>query len=180
VSHYSAAPRRGYVIAHHLGIGNSHNDTTSVYCGSGYDFQIRYNGTIIACASWDDSYGQHARGCKCNSIGIVWNGCFGGCSSGNITGPSTAQKCSFAYLMAHLGTPTGTDRLRPHRNCYYWQPCAGEGPTGTVCCGTNFTQGSSTNTSWNSAGISLRDQIRTRRNNWVNYGCCTPPCPTPS
>ena len=108
MSHYSTAPRRGYVMVHHAGYPNAHLDNTQVFCnydgGKSYDFQIRWDGTIVRCAAWDDAVGAHALGCNCQAEGILLMGCFGGCTSGNVAAPSAAQECSLAYVMAHLGT----------------------------------------------------------------------------
>lgn len=179
MSHYGTAPRRAYVVVHHTGSPNAHQNTTTNYCTSGYDFFVRYSGQIVVCSSWDDAQAISQCGCNCKTMGIMLNGCFGGCSSGNISGPSFFQECSLAFLVAHITTPDTADRLRPHANCKFWNPCGTVGCTGTVCMGTNFTQQSSTNYSWNANGIAFRDRIRAKRREFDNYGCCDHPCITP-
>lgn len=177
MSHYATAPRRPYVMVHHTGAPNAHLDNTSVYCnydgGKGYDFQIRWDGTIVNCGRWDDANGAHALGCNCDAIGIMLMGCFGGCSSGNVTAPSAAQECSLAYLIAHLGTPGTTDRLRPHANCASWNPCDNPNPTATVCPGTNLTTTNTTNLNWDSAGVSFRNRVLNKRTCWLNFCKCS-------
>lgn len=184
-SRYSRAPRRAYVMVHHAGFPNAHQDNTSVYCdpnGVAYDWQIRWDGAILTCSVWDDTVGQHARGCNCQAIGIVLMGCFGGsaCQGGSLLQPSNAQECSLAYLISHLGTADIASRYRPHANCFYWNPCASPNPTATVCCGTNLTTTSTTNNNWNTAGVAFRDRVRAKRRPWDLYGSCsqfTPGCP---
>lgn len=183
MGHYSSAPRRGYVIIHHTGSPNSHLVTDGRWCSSGYDFTIDANGRIYVCKSNDGTFYRwtrntggavwHASGCDCVSIGIMLHGCFGGCSSGNVSGPTYRQKCSAGYLLAHLRTPDEAARVRPHRNCRTWNPCRHPNPLTTVCPGSNFVG----STDWNSAGVALRDDIRYRRRQWDLYGCCQPPCP---
>jgi hypothetical protein len=171
--HYSTAPRRGYVIVHHTGSPNAHLNTTTDFCTSGYDFFVRYNGQIIVCSRWPNSTGAAARGCNCIGESIMLTGCFGGCASGNLSAPSYSQECSLAFLISHLGTPVGTDRIRPHRRCYYWNPC-NEGPTGTVCPGTNLTTTSGT-TKWSSAGTEFVNRVNTWRQNEDECGTCNHP-----
>lgn len=176
MSHYAGAPRRAYVMVHHAGYANAHQDNTSVLCdpnGVAYDWQIRWDGSILTCGVWDDTVGQHARGCNCEAIGVVLMGCFGGCKSGNVTAPGSAQECSLAYLISHLGTADIASRYRPHRNCFYWNPCASPNPTATVCCGTNLTTTSTTNQNWNAAGVAFRDRVRVKRRNWDAKCCCS-------
>ena len=171
MSHYSAAPRRSYVIVHHTGAPNAHQDYSTNYCQYGYDFFVRYDGQIIVCGNWNGSTGTHALGCNCNSVGIMLNGCFGGCASGNLAAPSSAQECSLAYLLAHLRMPTYATRLRPHRNCFFWNPCGGGADT--LCCGANLTQAAAANESWSSSGISFRNRVLNKRANWDAHCCCT-------
>ncbi len=176
MSHWSSAPRRGYVIAHHT--ASNYYDTTEPFCPYGYDFFIRYTGQLVVCPSWSYAFNNHATGCGCNTIGVAWVGCFGGawCDQNSFYqgGPSWSQKCMMAYVLSHLNTPTSTSRLRPHRNCYYWNPCSAS-PGTTVCCGTRFTTTSTTNYNWNSAGVGLRDEVRNMRVSWDNYACCNGP-----
>jgi hypothetical protein len=183
MSHWAAAPRRAYVMVHHAGYPNAHLDNTSVFCpssGISYDFQIRWDGTIIVCGAWDDATGRHALGCNCEAEGVLLMGCFGGCSSGNVAGPSASQECSLAYVIAHLGTPGITDRVRPHRNCFYWNPCDNPNPTSTVCCGTNLTTTSTTNQNWNSTGVAFRNRVLSKRTCWLStcHCNCTGQCPS--
>lgn len=174
MTHYSSAPRRGWIMVHHTGSPNSFDDTTTNYCDAGYDFHIRKGGAIVTCSRWDDSHGAHARGCNCQTMGIMLNGCFGGCSYGNTAQPSTAQECSLAYLWHHLGTPLVEGRLRPHRACYYWNPCNDPSPTSTVCCGTNLTTSAAGNHRWNSNGVSFRNRVMQKVSYWGYYGRCEP------
>lgn len=177
MSHYSTAPRRGYVMVHHAGYPNAHLDNTQVFCnydgGKSYDFQIRWDGTIVRCAAWDDAVGAHALGCNCQAEGILLMGCFGGCTSGNVAAPSAAQECSLAYVMAHLGTSGVSDRLRPHRNCSYWNPCANPSPTATECPGRNLTNTSTTNQNWNADGVAFRNRILSKRTCWLAHCRCS-------
>jgi len=156
-NHYGDSPRKGYIVVHHAGYPNAHQNTDpctacNVPGDHVYDFCIDYAGDICDTGRWDDTTGAHALGCNCNTVGIMLQGCFGGCSYGNVSGPSYAQKCSLAYLSLHLTTSATLNRHRPHRRCYYWNPCAGD-PGTTVCCGTNLTTGSGSDTDkWNSTG----------------------------
>ena len=143
MSHWSSAPRRGVAVIHHTGSPDVHTNYSTGYCASGYNFFVRYNGQIVVCARWSSSSGAHALCCNCASTGIMMNGCFGGCSSGNIPGPSRDQECSVAYIISHLGVLADANNVKPHRNCYAWRPCCGN-PTSTVCCGTNLTSPSTT------------------------------------
>lgn len=170
MSHYSNAPRRSHVIVHHTGSPNAHQDSSTNFCYAGYDFHIRYGGNIVVCGRWDNTTGEHAIGCNCEGMGIMLNGCFGGCSSGNLQRPSDAQECSLAYLVAHLKTPDYASRIVPHRHCYYWNPCNSSNPTSTVCCGTNLTSPSTTY-HWDANGADFRDRVRTKRRHWD--ACCT-------
>jgi hypothetical protein len=183
VSHYSSAPRGNFVVLHHTGGPNDHNEPDNAFCnfsgGGHYDFAVNRSGRIYVCASssgnqyWNDATGAHALGCNCAAIGIVMHGRFGGCDSGNVSGPSTAQECSVAMLLAHLDLPDTVSAIRPHANCRVWDRCGGASG-GTVCPGENFTSG----TGWNAAGRSLRDRLRSRRRNWDRCGNCTGiPCP---
>lgn len=172
MGHYSSASRKGYVMIHHTGSPDSHLDNSTNYCSSGYDFHVRRNGDIVTCSRWNDSSGAHAKGCNCASIGIMMNGCFGGCASGNVSGPSHDQKCGVAYLISHLNTPDEASRIRPHRRCASWNPCNDPSPTSTVCCGTEFTT-SSTTSKWNAKGDGLVDDLRTKRRRFDVYGCCS-------
>lgn len=119
MSHYSGAPRRAYVMVHHAGYPNAHQDTTSVLCnpqGVAYDWQIRWDGAILTCSVWNNTVGQHARGCNCEAIGIVLMGCFGGCTSGNVStgtrAPARTQRrpCAAARISPRRAprTTTGT------------------------------------------------------------------------
>lgn len=178
MGHYASSPRKGYVMIHHTGSPNSHLDNSTNYCGHGYDFHVRRNGTIVVCSSWNNSSGSHAKGCNCASVGIMMNGCFGGCKDqngnpyGNVSGPSHDQKCGVAYLIAHLNTPDEATRLRPHARCASWNPCSDPSPTSTVCCGTEFTTPNTTSR-WNSKGDGLVDELRTKRRRFDVYGCCS-------
>jgi hypothetical protein len=171
MGHYSSASRKGYIMLHHTGSPNSHLDETTTYCQH-YDFQVKRSGAIVVCDRWDAASGAHAAGCNCKAIGIMMMGCFGGCSSGNVEGPSGDQKCSVAYLIAHLGTPDEATRIRPHRRCASWNPCNDPNPTNTVCCGTEFTTGTTTS-KWNTKGDNLVDDLRTKRRRWDAYNCCS-------
>jgi hypothetical protein len=139
VSHYSSASRSNHVVLHHTGGANNHTIETNQFCnfsGGHYDFAVTRQGRIFVCASssgnqyWNDTNGAHALRCNCRAIGIVMHGCFGGCSSGNVSGPSEAQECAVAFLLSHLDPPDTADRLRPHANCCSWNPCGGD-------CGVN-------------------------------------------
>lgn len=164
-------------MIHHTGAPNAHQDTTTNYCSSGYDFHVRWGGAIVVCARWADNSGAHASGCNCKSIGIMMNGCFGGCTTGNVAAPSNAQECSVAYLLAHLGTPLYDEsRLRPHANCAGWNPCGDPSPTTTVCCGTNLTQSGGGFYNWNSNGQAFRTRLWAKASNWKQYGCCDRVC----
>jgi hypothetical protein len=179
MSHWDNAPRRNYIMVHHTGSPNAHQDNSTNYCSSGYDFHIRWGGEIVVCARWNDSTGAHASGCNCKAIGVMLNGCFGGCSSGNVTRPSNAQECSLAYIFFHLNTPVDTDRMRPHRACYYWNPCNDPSPTSTVCCGANLTDANKPGQNrWSDLGVSFRNDVFEKRRWWAENGCCDPsPCP---
>lgn len=164
-------------MVHHTGSPNAHQDTTTNYCGSGYDFHIRWGGHIVVCARWADDHGSHASGCNCKTEGIMLNGCFGGCDYGNVSGPSDDQECSLAYLMAHLDTPLYTEaRFRPHRNCASWNPCSDPSPRTTVCCGTNLTKASTADYNWDANGQAFRNRIWSKASNWLQYGCCARIC----
>lgn len=171
MTHLSGAPRAGYLMIHHTGIANAHQDTTTNFCVDGYDFFVRYGGAIVTCARWADAQGGHASGCNCKTEGIMMNGCFGGCASGNISGPSAAQECSVAWLMAHLNTPFDEPRFRPHRACATWNPCSDPSPTITVCCGSNLTSDTGSY-KWNAAGLDFRTRIWSKASNWKAWGCC--------
>lgn len=178
MGHWAGAPRAGHVIAHHT--ASYHYDLSTNWCPYGYDFFIRYNGQLVVCSSWAYSWNNHATGCACNTIGVAWVGCFGGgwCTQNGLptTGPNANQKCMMGYVLAHLRTPDYASRLRPHANCYYWNPCA-QAPGTTECCGTNYTTCCGTNYNWNASGVTLRDSVRQYRRNWDTYGCCNAPCP---
>ena len=179
MSHWSTAPRKAYIMVHHTGVPNADQDTTTNYCESGYDFFVRWGDTIVVCARWNDDHGAHASGCNCKATGIMLNGCFGGCSSGNVSRPSAAQECSLAYIFYHLGTPVDTDRFRPHAACYYWNPCQDPSPTYTVCCGTHLTdQNAVANHRWSSGtGLDFRSNVFQKRRWWEVNGCCSSsPC----
>lgn len=184
MSHYSSAPRRGYVIIHHSGGPNTHTVEDGRFCTSGYDFTVSRAGRIFVCRNNADTYWRwqrtpsagsvwHASGCDCLAMGICMHGCFGGCTSGNVSSPSKSQECSVGYLISHLRTPSYASRVRPHANCKSWNPCDHSNPLTTVCPGRNYT----TSTDWNSAGRALRDRLR-KWHNWDGYGCCDPagPC----
>jgi hypothetical protein len=185
MGHYSSAPRGNYVVLHHTGGANNHTIESNNFCNFSdghYDFAVTRNGRIFVCASssgnqyWNDATGAHARGCNCAAIGIVMHGCFGGCSSGNVSGPSEAQECAVAFLFSHIEIPDTVSAIRPHANCSVWDECGGASG-GTVCPGTRFTSG----TGWNDNGRALRDRLRSRRRNWDRNDCCfaagDPRCP---
>lgn len=171
MSHYSGAPRRNFVMVHHTGVANSHLDDSTNYCSAGYDFHIRRLGYIVVCSRWANGTGAHANGCNCTTIGIMLNGCFGGCTSGNVLQPTGAQECSLAYLIAHLRTPDLVDRLRPHRTASTGTQCSGS-PGGTVCCGSNLTAATADHHSWNAAGRDFRERVRAKRRSIDAVGQC--------
>lgn len=184
MSHYSSTPRNDYAVMHHAGVANSHEVYDDRYCESGYDFTIDRAGNIYVCRNNDDTFYRwehtppdgaawHASGCDCDAIGIMMHGCFGGCGSGDVSGPSERQECSFAFLLSHLEVADLASRLRPHRYCAPENPCNHADPTFTVCPGDNFTAASSDY--WNNSGRTLRDRIRQRRRNWDEHNCCHHP-----
>lgn len=173
MSHYSSAPRKNYIMLHHTGAPNSHTSTSS-FCSSGYDFTVNRDGRIHVCSWWDDASGRANSGCYDTVTSIHMTGCFGGCSYGNVSGPSKNQECSVAYLIAHLKTPDYAHRIRPHAYCAHWNPDGHPSPLATRCCGHEFTTNSSSNYSWSSKGLQLRDRIRKRRQNWDDRACCDP------
>lgn len=182
---YESSPRNGWVIIHHAGSPNSHQVYDDRYCESGYDFTVDRSGHVYVCRNNADTFYRwtrkppagevwHASGCDCQAIGIQMHGCFGGCASGNVNGPSFSQKCTVASIMYQLNMPTGELRVRPHAACHSWNPCDHPSPITTVCPGSNFTDSNG----WDSNGITLRDDLRAKRQNMETYGCCNPPCPT--
>lgn len=170
MSHYVNTARNSVIIVHHTGTPNAHTSTTD-YCPFGYDATVTYNGVIKICSRWSDGTGAHASGCNCNTMGIMLYGCFGGCPSGNISGPSQAQECSLAYLWSHMVGTIIRDRLCPHRRCHYWAPCASAGYT--ECCGNNLCSDSGTNFHWNSTGVALRNRVYTAAVSYRNNGRCS-------
>lgn len=172
MGHYHNSNRDYGVVIHHTGGSNHHTVETNNFCSSSrgsYDFAVTREGRIFVCRHysqgdllWQRSTGVHAGNswCNANFMGISMHGCFGGCSSGNVSGPSEAQECSVAYLMSHTRVPDLADRTIPHSSC-----------KSTVCPGTNFTSGTA---DWNANGRSLRDRLRSRRRNWDSHHCCFP------
>jgi len=185
MSHYSSAPRRGWVLLHHTAGGNDHTVEDGRFCNSGYDFTVSREGRIFVCGSrWQQASGAHAIGCNCQAIGIAMHGCFGdgpgtcGCAGagGGVASPTPIQRCSVAYLIAHLGTPLAQSRLRPHSNCFAWNPCESDDPTATCCPGWNYT---SDTTNWNASGQILRNSLLGMAQTYRDHGCCQTPCPDP-
>jgi len=171
------SPRKTWIMVHHAGIPNSDKYTdpcTACSCLGGgcsnpheYDFCIDRAGDICVTDGtgtprWMLDNGAHAKGCNCKAVGIMLQGCFGGCSYGNVSAPSDIQLCSLAYLSLQLGTAADLNHHRPHRRCASWNPCDDPNPTITVCCGTYLTTNSDTD-KWNATGEALMyDMLRKR------------------
>ncbi len=177
-SHYSTSPRKSYIMVHHCGCPNSHLNSacTSCSCLSSscsnpheYDFCIARDGSICDTGRWSKTTGAHAKGCNSCSVGIMLQGCFGGCSSGNVSGPSDAQICSLARLSLHLGTDAFESRHRPHARCAHWNCDGSSSPTHKDCPGTNLTVHDHTD-HWNSAGHAMLNKMLSYRANLAK-GC---------
>lgn len=187
MSHWSTAPRKGWVIIHHAGSANSHTVYNGSFCASGYDFTIDRDGHIYVCRNNADTFYRwkknipagevwHASGCDCQAIGIMMHGCFGGCTSGNVAGANENQKCSAGYIMSHLDMPNyDLIRIRPHAACHDWNPCNHSNPKTTQCPGDNYT--GPDHAGWNDNGLTLRQQLANKRAIWDQHTCCDPPCP---
>jgi hypothetical protein len=185
--------RSNYFTVHHVGCSCTHTATrpcTFSCDGStcSYDFVIGYGGRLTVCPAHSNRTGSHAKGCNCNTLGVLLAGCFG-CNNGNCGDhcntrcpencgdpalPSYAQECTLASVMLQVQQATDhadytASSLIPHRNCNYWQPC-GSG-TSTVCPGVTLTQGSGTNSSWSSGGLGFRNRVITKYRNLAR--CCT-------
>lgn len=173
---FDQPPRHAYVVVHHTGEPDTHLDTTTDYCSSGYDFFIRSDGEIVVCSRWLDPVGRHATGCNCAATGVMLTGCFGGCEDGNVPQPTEHQECSLAHVLLQIGTPDEDRRIVPHRYCAHWNPCDNPRPTRTFCCGTNLTT-DDTELKWNAEGDALVARVRQKRRNLQNLQCCSPPCP---
>jgi hypothetical protein len=171
-SHFSSSPRRAYIMVHHAGIANSHDNPECTSCNVPgdhvYDFCIARNGDICNTGQWRESTGGHAQGCNCDTVGIMMQGCFGGCTSGNVGDPSNAQLCSLAWLSLHLGTPATLNRHRPHRRCASWNPCNSSDPTATVCPGSHLTNNDADR--WDSNGEALMNRMLVYRDR-ISRGC---------
>lgn len=176
MSHYSNVARPDGIIVHHT-TDHSSSDTnwTAEPC-PGYDYMIIDLGGWYSGSRRYESPGCHAKGCNCNRTGIGLQGCFGSSDStcdgkGNLL-PTSQQRCALAYLWHHIGAPKFNSRLRPHINCFYWNPCSGS-PEPKDCCGTRLIKFSSSDFSWGgSHGIAFRDEIRQRALNYANCGAC--------
>lgn len=172
-NHFDDAPRAGYIMVHHSGYPNAHLEENSCEVCSAYDFCIDRAGDICSSGRWDDSSGAHAYGCNCKATGVMLYGCFGGCTSGNVPGPSDAQLCSLAYLSLHLGTPDGLWSHRPHRRCSYWNPCDVSNPTVTVCPGTYLATGdASDGNKWTDTGEALINKMLVYRSRLARGCAC--------
>jgi hypothetical protein len=178
VTGFETSVRNQHIVVHHTGEPNAHLNTTTNYCEAGYDFFIRADGEIVVCPRWSDRVGAHAKGCNCLTTGIMLTGCFGGCASGNVEGPTDNQECSLAHLVVQLGTPIEHARLVPHRHCHTWNPCQSGDPTPTVCCGENLTS-NDTATHWNAAGDAFVNRVIQKCRNVKRGGCCFDHCPSP-
>lgn len=166
---YETSPRKAWVMVHHAGIANSHTNTDpctscSDLVGSDqheYDFCVDAAGDICVPAGsgtprWKLTGGAHAHGCNCKAVGVMLQGCFGGCASGNASAPTDRQLCSLALLSLELTTKADLNHHRPHRRCSYWNPCGVSSPTATICPGSNLTTSSASDTDkWNATGESL-------------------------
>jgi hypothetical protein len=171
-SHFSSSPRNAYIMVHHAGYPNSDENSACTSCAvpndHNYDFCIARNGNICNTGKWDDQDGGHAHGCNCNTVGIMMQGCFGGCTFGNIANPSNAQLCSLAFLSLHLRTDPTLNRHRPHRRCASWNPCNHSNPTATVCPGENLTNLDAN--FWDSNGETLMNRMLVYRDR-LSRGC---------
>lgn len=181
-SHFSSSPRNNWIMVHHAGYANSHENTNPcTSCNDPgdhtYDFCIDRAGDICNTGRWDESTGAHAKGCNSCSIGIMLHGCFGGCSSGNVGGPSDSQLCSLAYLSLHLKTPAQRNNHRPHARCHHWKcGCNSCDATVTACPGTNLATHNTTN-HWTNQGESAMDRMLNMRAKLVECGICEGKCP---
>lgn len=181
LSHFSSSPRKGFIIVHHAGIPNSHENTDPcTACNDPgdhtYDFCIDRQGDFCDTGRWRQEVGAHALGCNRCSVGIMLQGCFGGCDSGNVLRPSDDQLCTLAFLSLHLKTPSRLIRHRPHARCFHWKcGCSSCQATHTDCCGTNLIN-HNRKSHWNRRGERLmRKMLKYRRNLLKGCNCFT--CP---
>lgn len=179
-SHFSSSPRAGMVMVHHAGSPNSHQNGACNSCDvpgdHTYDFCIARNGNICNTGRWSQQTGAHAYGCNSCSVGIMLQGCFGGCSSGNISQPSDEQICSLAFLSLHLQAPNNLAGHRPHARCHHINCSSVSNPTVTACCGTNLAT-HNTGNHWKSLGQTLMERMLTYRANLANGCTCQGQCP---
>lgn len=181
-SHFSSAPRRSYIMIHHHGSPNTDQITNP--CNScsragihQYDFCISRNGRICNTNRWPTGFGAHATGCNGCNIGIMLQGCFGGCSSGNVWNPSDQQVCSLAWLSLHLGTPADSWRHNPHQYCHHWNCDGASVIKPTACPGNHLTtHPNHTGLHWNSRGQGMINKMLNYRNNIRLCGSCFRTC----
>lgn len=179
-SHFSSSPRAGMVMVHHAGSPDSHLNGACNACDDPgdhtYDFCIARNGNICNTGRWSQATGAHAFGCNSCSVGIMLQGCFGGCFSGNIGQPSDEQICSLAFLSLHLKTPNSLSGHRPHARCHHINCSNVSNPTVTACCGTKLAT-HDTGNHWTSLGETLMNRMLTYRANLANGCTCQGLCP---
>lgn len=173
MSDLSTSPRKNIILVHHFGACDTENNAACVSCSVPgdhiYDFCIARNGDVCDTGQWDEAVGGHSFNCNTTSIGVMMQGCYGGCSGcANQSSFSDQQLCGLAFLSLHLTTPAALDNHRPHRRC-----------DATICCGSNLSTNDTTDR-WTTLG---RDQMNTMlwmRSNLAN-GCncdgsiCIPP-----
>lgn len=178
-SHWSSSPRKGVIMVHHNGSPNTGSNTACTSCNSGgnvYDFCIARNGNICNTGRFSSSSGAHGYPCNSCSVGVMMQGCYGGCTSGNLAEYSDAQLCALAVIMLHLETPAEQSRLRPHKYCEHMIcDCSGCTDEPTKCPGTNLSN-HQTVSHWNTTGSNLMARVIGYLGN-LKRGCsCTGIC----
>ena len=176
---YGNAARKTFIALHHAGAAGTQYNNPAPYAapytgcatnGNRYDFVVNGYGTIAVGARYTNPQGCHAITCNCQATGICMLGCFGGCGgSGDIV--TLPQGCGVGYVWAETEIPLQSTKLKPHRYCDNARPCGGS-YLGTVCCGTQYTNSSSTNDYWSAAGLTLRNDLLTLATNFHNCGAC--------
>lgn len=181
--HMTTSPRRNYIVVHHAGYAGSENNSACTVCYNPpsyfYDFCIDRWGSVCDNGTWGQSCGGHAFQANCNTIGVMMQGCYGGCGSGDLCCLTDAQLCGLAWVSHHLQVPTpNLYNHISHRKASSWRPCAcgscGEGQcaSDTVCCGTNLAT-LSTPHGWTNEGQYEMNRMLWMRSN-LDRGCnCT-------
>jgi hypothetical protein len=192
MSHFSSSPRRQAIVVHHAGIPYSDTHAASDDCyvpgDHFYDFCIARDGSIYDVQSWMQSMGGHAFQANCATIGVMMQGCYGGCPYGNLLGVgfSDGQLCGLAWISLHVAMGTNNEYNHiSHNKAASWKPCpcyqgcCGLSPCdcacATACCGTDM-QGA-TSSGWTSFGLNQVNRMFWMRNNLANGYNCLGTCP---